>query len=64
MKERRKALKWSGDRQPPRRIQNNHSEDDLGSQKMNEEDARNVYQIPRGTKEQINRDEKYTRKNQ
>ena len=44
-----------------KRIQNNDSEDDLGSQKKNGgkgwEDARNVYQRPRRTKEQTNRDE-------
>ena len=44
---------WSGDRQPSRkRIQNNDSEDDPGSQKNNGEDARNVYQRPRRIKEQ------------
>ena len=35
---------------PEKRIQNNDSEDDPGSQENNEEDARNVYQIPAGTK--------------
>ena len=34
------------------RIQNNDSEDDPGSQKKNGEEARNVYQRPRRTKEQ------------
>ena len=44
---------WSGDRQPSRkRIQNNDSEDDPGSQENNGEDARNVYQRPTRTKEQ------------
>ena len=39
--------KLNGDRQPFRkRIQNNNSEDNLGSQKKNGEDARNVYQRP------------------
>ena len=37
------------------RIQNNDSEDDPGSQKKNGEEARNVYQRPRRTKEQRNR---------
>ena len=65
MKEHRKTIKWSGASQPSRRIiQNNYSEDDPGSQKMNGEDARNFYQIPRGTREQTNRDEQYTRRNQ
>jgi len=54
--------KWGGDRQSSRkRIQNNDSEDDSESQKKNGgkdwEDARNVYQRPRRTKEQTNRDE-------
>ena len=45
----RETLKWSGDRQGFRkRIQNNDSEDDPGSQKKNGgkdwEDIRNVYQ--------------------
>ena len=35
-----------------KRIQNNDSEDDSGSWKNNGEDARNVYQRPRKTKEQ------------
>ena len=35
-----------------KRIQNNDSEDDSGSLKNNGEDARNVYQRPRKTKEQ------------
>ena len=35
-----------------KKIQNNYSEDDPGSQKENGEDARNVYQRPRRTKEQ------------
>ena len=49
----RKTTKWSRDRQPSRkRIQNNDSADDPGSWKQNEEDARNVYQIPRRTKGQ------------
>ena len=33
-----------------KRIQNNDSEDDPGSRKQNGEDARNVYQGPRRTK--------------
>ena len=45
--------KLNGDRQPFRkRIQNNNSEDNLGSQKKNGEDARNVYQRSGRTKEQ------------
>ena len=41
-------------RQAPsrKRIQNNDSEDDPGNWKQNGEDARNVYQSPRRTKEQ------------
>ena len=40
-------------RQPSRkRIQNNGSEDDPESQENNGEDARNVYQRPRRTKQQ------------
>ena len=39
------------------RFQNNDSEDNPGSQKNNGKDARNVYQRPRKTEEQINRDE-------
>ena len=35
-----------------KRIQNNDSEDDSGSWKNDGEDARNVYQRPRKTKEQ------------
>ena len=35
-----------------KRIQNNDSEDDPGSQKNNGEDARNDYQRPRRIKEQ------------
>ena len=43
---------WSGDRQPSRkRIQNNDSEDDPGSQENNGEDARNIYQRPGSPKE-------------
>ena len=49
----RKTTKCSGDRQASRkRIQNDDSEVDPGSWKQNEEDARNVYQRPRRTKEQ------------
>ena len=49
----REITKWSGDGQTFRkRIQNNVSENDTGSQKKNGEDARNVYQRPRRTKEQ------------
>ena len=36
-------------------MQNNDSEDDPGSRKMNGEHARNVYQRPRIIKEQTNR---------
>ena len=51
--------------QPPRkRIQNNDREDDSGCQKNNEGDTRNVYQKPARTKEQTNRDEQYTKRNQ
>ena len=46
-----------------KRIRNNDNEDDPGSRKNNEEDARNVYQRPRKTKKQVNRDEQYTRRN-
>ena len=35
-----------------KRIQNSNSEDNPGSWKQNGEDARNVYQRPRRTKEQ------------
>ena len=61
-KKSRKTSKWIGYRQSPRkRIQNNYSEDDPGSWEKNGgkdwEDARNVYQRPRRTKEQTNRDE-------
>jgi len=50
-----KTTKLSGDRQSPRKIiQNNDSENHPGSWKMNREDARNVYQRPRRTKEQTN----------
>ena len=54
--------KLNGDRQPSRkRIQNNDSEDDSGSQEKNggkyQEDARNVYQRPTRAKEQANREE-------
>ena len=38
-----------------KRIRNNDNEDDPGSRKNNEEDARNVYQRPRRTKEQKNK---------
>ena len=49
----RKTTKGNGDKQTSRkRIQNNDSEDDSESWKQNEEDARNVYQKPRRTKEQ------------
>ena len=40
-----------------KRIQNNDSEDDAESQENNGEERRNVYQRPRRTKEQTNRDE-------
>ena len=42
---------------PEKRIQNNDSEDDAESQENNGEERRNVYQRPRRTKEQTNRDE-------
>ena len=50
-------MKWSGDRQPSReRIQNSDSEGDPGSREKSGgkdwDDARNVYQRPRRTKEQ------------
>ena len=49
--------------QPPRkRIQNNDSEDDPGSQKKNGENGRNAYQRPRRTK-RTNIDKQYTRRN-
>ena len=52
----RKTTKWSGDRQPSRKIiQNNDSENDPRSWENNGEDARNVYQRPIRTKEQTNR---------
>ena len=47
-----------------KRIQKNDSEDDLGSQKKNGEDVRNVCQRPRRTKKQAYEDERYTRRNQ
>ena len=54
----RKTTVLSRDRQlSGKRGQNNDSEDDPGSQKKNGEDARNIYQRPRRTKEQTNRDE-------
>ena len=60
-----KTTKWSGNRQPSRkRIQNNDREDDLGSQKKNGDDARNICQRPRRTKKQTYGDEQYTRRNQ
>ena len=40
-----------------KRIQNNDSEDDAESQENNGEERRNVYQRPRRTKEQTNRDD-------
>ena len=36
-----------------KRIQNSDSEDDLGSQKKNREDSRNIYQRTRRSKEQM-----------
>ena len=56
-------MKW---RQAPfrKRTRNNDSEDDPGCQKQDGEDARNVYQRPGINKEQTNRDEQYTRRNQ
>ena len=60
-----KTIKWSGNRQTSRkRIQNNDGEDDLGTWKKNGKDAKNVYQKPRITKEQANRNEQYSRRNQ
>ena len=51
--------------QPSRkRIQNNVSKDDPGSREKNGEDAKNIYQRPKRTKEQTNRDEQHTRRNQ
>ena len=54
-------MKWRQATFPKKRIQNSDSEDDPGSWEKNGgkewEDARNVYQRPRRTKEQINRDE-------
>ena len=44
--------------------QNNDSEGDPGSWKNNGENTRNIYQRTRKTKEQANRDEQYTRRNQ
>ena len=60
------APSWtSGDMQPSRkRIQNNVSKDDPGSREKNGEDAKNIYQRPKRTKEQTNRDEQHTRRNQ
>ena len=49
----RKTTKGNGDKQTSRkRIQNNENEGHPGFQKKNGEDARNVYQRPRRTKEQ------------
>ena len=49
-----KTMKESGDKQPSRKIiQNNDSDDDPGSWENNEKDARNVYQRPTRTKEQM-----------
>ena len=49
----------NGDRQPSRkRIQNNDSEDDPGSQKQNGENARNVYQ--RHKKKQLKNKQRLT----
>ena len=42
---------------PGKRIQNNDSEDDAESQENNGEERSNVYQRPRRTKEQTNRDD-------
>ena len=47
-----------------KKVQYNDSEDDPRSWKKNGENVRNVYQRPRRTKEQINRDEQYTRRDQ
>ena len=44
-------MKWR-QQIPRKKIQNDDSVDDPGSQKQNREDARNVYQRPRRTKEQ------------
>ena len=50
-----KPNKRGGNRDSTRKIiQNNDSENHPGSWKMNREDARNVYQRPRRTKEQTN----------
>ena len=40
-----------------KRIQNNDSEDDPGSQENNGENAKNGYERPTRTREQTNRDE-------
>ena len=54
----KQKTKRSRDRPPFRkRLQNNESEDNLGSQKQNGKDARDAYQRPRRTKELTNRDE-------
>ena len=47
-----------------RRIHNNENEDDPGSWNNNGEEMRNLYQRPRRTNEQINRDEQHTKGNQ
>ena len=49
---------------PEKRIWKSDSEDNPESLKKKREDSDNVYQRPRRTKEQTNRDEQYTRRNQ
>ena len=46
-----KTTKWSGSRQPPRKRVQYNDDDDPGSQEQNRENARNVCQRPRRTKE-------------
>ena len=48
---KKKLIKWSQEIFQ-KKIQNNDSENDPGSQKKNGEDIRNVYQRPGRTKEQ------------
>ena len=51
MPRKQNKTKWSRNRQPSgKRIQNNDSNDDPGSQEKNAEEARNVYQRHRRTK--------------
>ena len=48
-------MKW-GQATFQKKIQNNDSEDDPGSQENNGEDVRNIYRRPRRTKEKTKRD--------